>query len=74
MVPFVIWLKRRRTEHRGVEAGKFGERVVEREDFGRADKGKVTTARWKKSMGLSETNGPREFRDMRTEGRTSRSP
>ena len=45
MVPFVIWLKRSRTEHRGVEAGKFGERVIEREDFGRADKSKVTTSR-----------------------------
>ena len=38
------WLKTggRRTEHRSVEAGKFWERVVEREDFGRADKGEVT--------------------------------
>jgi hypothetical protein len=31
-----------RTEHCGVETRKFGERVVEREDFGRADKGEVT--------------------------------
>jgi hypothetical protein len=31
-----------RTEHRGVDARKFWERVVEREDLGWTDKGKIT--------------------------------
>jgi hypothetical protein len=34
--------RKSRTEHCSVETCKFGERVVEREDFGRADKGEVT--------------------------------
>jgi hypothetical protein len=33
--------RRSRTEHRGVETRKLGERVVEREDFGWTNKGKV---------------------------------
>jgi hypothetical protein len=32
-----------RTEHCGIDAGKIWERVVERENFGWADKGKVTS-------------------------------
>ena len=36
--------ERRRTEHGGVDAREIWKRVVEREDLGWADKGKVTAS------------------------------
>ena len=55
-----------RTEHCGIETRKFGERVVERKDFGGTHKGEVT--------GWNSRNVRRErvrtSLDTRTEGRT----
>ena len=55
-----------RTEHCGVDTLKVWKRVIEREDLGGADKGKVTTNTSDMDCG--------DFNDGLTEGKTLESP